>query len=190
MKFTIRHRFTNDILFEAEAKSFVKAIGAANKKKANLRGANLRGADLRGADLRWADLCEAKGIQAERCTPLFLLLEQPGPIRAYKLVNKKSEDPFNGGIKYEVGGSYAVTDANTDVNERCSRGINVSTLDWCLREWREGYRVLIVEFTAAEIAAIPTATDGKFRLRACRVVGEKDISHLVELEKEPPCRED
>jgi hypothetical protein len=37
-----------------------------------------------------------------------------------------------------------------------------------------------MEFTAADIAAIPLATDGKFRLRRCKVVGEKDITALVE----------
>jgi len=33
-----------------------------------------------------------------------------------------------------------------------------------------------VEFTAADIAAIPTATDGKFRLFRCRVVEELDLA--------------
>jgi len=48
-------------------------------------------------------------------------------------------------------------------------------LDWCMREFCEGFRILIVEFTAANIAAIPTATNGKFRLRKCTVVGEMDL---------------
>ncbi len=120
-----------------------------------------------------------KNLIPARVTPLLMLHDQPGPIRAYKLVNDIGEGPFSGGIIYEIGKSYEVPNANPDVNEQCGAGINVATLDWCLKEWREGYRVLIVEFTAADIAAIPTATDGKFRLHRCAVVAEKDISELV-----------
>ena len=151
----------------------------ADLRGANLRGANLYHADLRGADLYGANLYHAKGIQPELCTPLLMLRDQPGRICAYKLVNKNYEGPYNGGIKYQVGTTCKVDDADTDINKQCAAGINVATLDWCLREWCDGYRVLIVEFTAKDIAAIPTVTDGKFRLHKCKVVGEKDVSALV-----------
>ena len=59
--------------------------------------------------------------------------------------------------------------------------IAVATLPWVMREWRDGFKVLIVEFWAADIACIPTATDGKFRLHRCRVVGERDVSRLVKV---------
>jgi hypothetical protein len=159
-------------------------LSGANLSRANLSGANLYGADLYGANLYGADLyganlSGARGADAARCTPLLMLLDQPGAIRAYKLVTADGVGPFNGGITYAIGQSYDVSDANCDVTEACGAGINVATLDWCLREWREGYRVLIVEFTAADIAAIPTATDGKFRLWRAKVVGEKDITALV-----------
>jgi hypothetical protein len=159
-------------------------LSGANLSGAHLSGANLSGANLSGANLSWADLSGANlswahGIQPERCTPLLILLDQPGPIRAYKLVTANGVGPFNGGITYQVGHSYEVVDASTDVTEACAAGIHVATLDWCLREWRDGFRVLVVEFTAADIAAIPTATDGKFRLRRCTVVGEKDIAAIV-----------
>jgi hypothetical protein len=108
-----------------------------------------------------------------------LLLDQPGAIRLYKLVTAGGSGPFNGGITYRVGESYAVTDANTDSTIDCGAGINVATLDWCLSNWQDGYRVLVVEFTKADIAAIPTATDGKIRLHRCSVVSEKDITALV-----------
>ena len=150
----------------------------ANLRGANLRGANLRGANLRGADLRGADLRDAKGINKHRCTPLTILLDQPGKIRAYKLVNGNMEGPYQGGITYKIGKSYQVDNANTDDTEHCGAGINVATLDWCTREWRDGYRILIVEFEAADIAAIPIATDGKFRLHRCVVVGEKDLKEI------------
>jgi hypothetical protein len=106
-------------------------------------------------------------------------LDQPAAIRAYKLVNEKNEGPFNGGLVYRVGEVVEVAGANVDAETQCGAGINLCTLDWCLREWRKGYRVLVCEFTAADIAAIPTATDGKFRVRRCMVVGEKDVSALV-----------
>jgi len=138
-----------------------------------------RGLDLSDADLSRADLSDADGIIPERCTPLLMLLDQPGPIRAYKLVTSAGVGPFNGGITYAIGETCEVADASTDTDLHCAAGINVATLDWCLNEWQPGYRVLIVEFTAADIAAIPTATDGKFRLHRCRVVGQKDLTGLV-----------
>jgi len=152
---------------------------------ANLWGADLRGAKLLGAKLVGADLQDAKGINKHRCTPLTILLDQPGKIRAYKLVNGNMEGPYQGGITYKIGKSYQVDNANTDDTEHCGAGINVATLDWCMREWCDGYRILIVEFEAADIAAIPIATDGKFRLHRCKVVGEKDLKEIGLAEEAP-----
>ena len=149
-------------------------LGGAYLGGAYLRGADLRGADLRGAYLRGADLRGAKGIPPERVNDLLLLLDQPGQIRAYKLVTADGVGPIYGGVKYEIGKTVEVADADTDPSTQCGRGINVSTLPWCLREWLPGYRVLVVEFTARDIAAIP-AGDGKFRVRKCTVVGEKQL---------------
>jgi hypothetical protein len=151
----------------------------ANLREADLREADLREANLIGADLRGADLRSAKGISPALCTPLLMLHDQPGPIRAYKLVNAASVGPFNGGITYEVGGCYEVPNACTDVSEQCAAGISLATLDWCLREWCKGYRVLVAEFYATDIAAIPTATDGKFRVHRCRIVAEKDLTGFI-----------
>lgn len=108
-----------------------------------------------------------------------MLLDQPGKIRAYKLVNAKDEGPINGGLKYEIGKPVSVADANTDNTEQCAAGVNVATLPWCLREWRPGYRILIVEFEAKDIAAIPTGTDGKFRLHRCDVIAEKVLDYAA-----------
>ena len=185
----ITRRWDGTTLYETEAEDVRAAVTKAVASRANLSradlsgaylsGANLSGANLSGANLSRANLSRARGVDAARCTPLLMLLDQPGPIRAYKLVTADGVGPFNGGLTYQVGQSYGVSDANTDVTESCGAGINVATLDWCLKEWREGYRILIVEFTAADIAAIPTATDGKFRLHRCHVVAEKDIAALV-----------
>jgi len=160
----------------------------ANLYDADLRGADLYDADLRGANLRDANLRDANlrgamGVSRHLCTPLLMLHDQPGPIRAYKLVNENSEGHVKGGLKYVIGESVEVAGANTDVTEHCAAGINVATLDWCMREWRAGYRIIVVEFTAADIAAIPTATDGKFRLFRCKVVGDKDLTEIGLVEK-------
>jgi hypothetical protein len=56
MKFTIRSKYNDSVMFEIEADSFIKAV---ESKKANLRGADLYGADLREADLYGANLREA-----------------------------------------------------------------------------------------------------------------------------------
>jgi hypothetical protein len=105
-----------------------------------------------------------------------MLLDQPGAIRAYKLVKANGLAPFNGGITYEVGKDYEVPDASTDSTVECGPGINLATLPWCLRNKNEeSWRVLIAEFTVADIAAIPLGTDGKFRVKRCRIVGEVDL---------------
>jgi uncharacterized protein YjbI with pentapeptide repeats len=228
MKFAIKHRFSDSVLFEAEIDATddtplsVKlglAVKWAISAKANLRGADLSGAyligadlrgaalsgaalsgaylrgadlsgaylsgadligaDLRGAALSGAYLSGARGLAAERVTDLLMLLDQPGKMRAYKLVNQRSEGHINGGIRYVIGESCSVENANTDVTEHCGAGISVATLPWVLREWRPGYRILIVEFEAADIAAIPTCTDGKFRLHRCDVVAEKAIDPVA-----------
>jgi hypothetical protein len=108
----------------------------------------------------------------------MMLLDQPGKIRAYKLVTADGYGPFNGGVLYEAGISVEELEADTDPNEHCGAGINVATLDWCIREWRETYRILVVEFEAKDIAAIPVATDGKIRLFRCDVVAEKNLAEI------------
>jgi hypothetical protein len=154
----------------------------ADLRSANLSAADLSAADLRYANLRSADLRYAKNINPHQCTPLLMLLDQPGKQRAYKVVKSDGYGiyfgPNEGGICYEIGGQYRVADANTDCTEDCGAGVNLATLDWCMREWQPGYRILIAEFTAKDIAAIPTATDGKFRVHRCKIVGEKDLTEI------------
>ena len=59
VKFDIKHRFTNNLIFSVETESFKVAIETSIKQKINLRYADLRSADLRSADLRSADLRSA-----------------------------------------------------------------------------------------------------------------------------------
>ncbi len=152
-------------------------LRSADLSYANLSSAYLRSADLRSADLSSANLRSAKGLIKFLTTPLYALLDQIGKIRMYKLVNSDLEGPFHGGITYEKGKTYR-KEADTDENDACSYGISLATLDWCMKEWRKGYRILIVEFTKKDIAAIPIGSDGKFRVSKCKVVGEKSLKEL------------
>jgi len=145
---------------------------------AYLRGADLRGAYLRGADLRGAYLRGAKNLNKFTTTPLYILKDQPEKIVAYKLVNSENVGPFNGGIIYEIGKTYTEKEANTDEYEQCAQGINLATLDWCIMEWKKGYKILMVEFTKEQIAAIPIGSDGKFRVYGCKIIGEKNLKEL------------
>ena len=162
-------------------------LSRADLSWADLSRADLSWADLSRADLYWADLYGANLCGANLCganlskhlvTPLLMLKDQPGKIRAYKLVKPDGVGPYNGGIVYEVGYKYEVKDADEDEFEQCGSGISVATMDWCLKEWKEGYRILVVEFTAKDIAAIPVGSDGKFRLFRCKVVAEKKLKDL------------
>lgn len=167
------------VLYTAEHADDIRAAVA----EAVNAGANLRDADLSGVDLRGADLSGVVGVNPYLSTPLHILADQPGRIRAYKLVTADLVGPFNGGIRYDHGATVEAAHADTDPSRACAPGINVATLDWCLREWKAGYRILVVEFDAADIACIPTGSDGKFRLRRCTVVGEKspaDVGLAVE----------
>ena len=131
MQITIKNRYTDAIIYTTNAPDLKSAVeqavkegvnlsGAdlyeANLSGANLSGSNLSGADLSGADLSGADLSRAylfganlsgadlsgaKGINKNLCTPLQMLFDQPGKIRAYKLVTSASTGPHYPSITYE-----------------------------------------------------------------------------------------
>ena len=153
-------------------------LSGASLYGADLSGANLSRATLRGADLHGANLHGAKNINKHLTTPLYGMLDQRDPIIAYKLVKDDGQGPFNGGITYVAGQTYEVQGADTDEYESCGAGINLATLDWCLRHYEPGYRILIAEFHKADIAAIPIGSDGKFRVHRCRIVREKPLSEV------------
>ena len=129
-------------------------LSGANLSGANLSGADLSGADLSGADLSLADLSRAKGCNPYRVTPLLVLLDQPGPIRAYKLVTAASVGPFNGGITRDRRGVLRLRGQHRHHAPVWGRHQS-RTLDWCMREWREGYRILVAEFLPATSPRFP-----------------------------------
>ena len=51
-------------------------------------------------------------------------------------------------------------------------------LGTCINDWKKGYKILVAEFTSKDIAAIPIATDGKFRVRKCKIIREKNLKKL------------
>jgi len=143
-----------------------------------LIGANLYGANLYRANLNRAYLNGARGISKYWTSNLYMLQDQIGKIRAYKLVNKENEGPYNGGIVYTIGKTVSVDKADDNEYTQCSYGISLADLPWCISKWEEGYKILVVEFTAKDIAAIPIGSDGKFRVRKCKVIREKNLTNL------------
>ena len=93
--FEIENRFTGKIIFKLKTTSFKLCIEAAVNNWADLSSADLHSADLSSANLRFANLSSAKNISKFRTTPLYILQDQVGKIRAYKLVNKNNEGPYN-----------------------------------------------------------------------------------------------
>ena len=179
---TIRSVY-GDVLYVAKGAADVRAaVEKAARNGADLRSANLRFANLGSADLRYADLGFAKGVSPERSNELLLLREQVGKIRAYKLVTADLKSPIHSEnpITYEIG-STVQAEADTNEAKDCGAGINLATLPWCLNEHRDGRRILVCEFTAKDIAAIPNA-DGKFRVHKAKVVKELDLTEMFERE--------
>ena len=161
-------------------------LSRADLSDADLSRANLSRANLSRADLSGADLSRATGIAPERCTDLLMLLDQVGKIRAYKLTKPDGSGPTYRGLTYEVGKTVKAADANTDPDDHCGAGVNLATLPWCLSQWQPGYRIFVCEFTRADIAAIPTATDGKFRTHRCKAVREIPAEQIAEWLGLPP----
>ena len=141
----------------------------ANLERVNFTRANFKGANLREADLWEADLTDAENLPH---SDLNILRYQKGKLRVFKLVDKNYEGRFKGGIIYEIGKVVKEDNYNPDERALCSRGLNIATFDWCLENKGEGEIILEVEFKAEDIVAIPYATDGKFRVKKCKVISE------------------
>jgi len=152
-------------------------LGGANLRWANLSGANLSGANLSGANLSGANLGGANLSNTIYNGINWLLLLGVVPIkgkcRAYKIINKQGEGIYQGGINYLNGLRFSVLKVDKDLNIQCSYGINLATLAWCLSEKKEDYRLLLMEFKFSD-AVCPVGSDGKFRVKKCRKIGECD----------------
>jgi len=123
----------------------------------------------------------AKNFNAWRTDDLRMLLDQPGKLRAYKLVGDdyKSLNMHGGSnplLDYSKGNTVEVKDADKNEETHCGAGVNLGTFAWVAMNWREGYRIMLVEFHAKDIAAIPFGNDGKFRVTKCKVIKEIDLA--------------
>jgi hypothetical protein len=148
-------------------------LQGADLRDANLQDANLQGADLQGADLRDANLRGATGYNKYAIQPLLMLQHQSGKIAAFKMVSPNGKSPIaDEQIQYEIGKTYKVTNADTDEHRLCGAGLHAATLPWINQNWSKGNRLLEVQFTAKDIAAIPLTSDGKFRVHKLKVVQE------------------
>ena len=152
------------------------------KPYATLSEANLSGADLFGADLSEANLSEANLSRANLSRAKYIPLNGqtylPGVrYTAYKATtNKRVSIMVHSSpgdvLDYSLDGrEVSVNNANTDRRVLCAAGINVATADYIMREHREK-TILLVEFDGADVAAVPYASDGKFRLHRCKVIRE------------------
>ena len=141
-------------------------LQGAYLRGADLQGAYLHGADLQGADLHGACLRGVKNIPNIYKTPLHLLKYQPKntKLRAFKYLNGNISPYQN--FEYEIGKTYTVENSDDDEMILCAEGINVATLDWCLRDTNCDLTktYIEVEFCVKDLI-IPYNSDGKFRIK-------------------------
>src|SRR3990167_6345616 len=157
-------------------------LRSANLRSANLNSANLRSANLSYADLSSADLSYAKGLQPKYQNALNLLKFQKGKLIAYKYVKDDFSSPINGKLIYKVGKiiTLKLSECSKDDTISCDRGINVADLEWCVREGNNG-NFVEVEFDVKDIVSIPYNTDGKFRIRKCKVLRSFNLKEALKM---------
>ena len=166
----------------------------ANLNGANLNGANLDGASLNGANLNGASLDGASLDGAKNISPIYIsdlyslkLLPQNTVLTYWKYIkNGLSPIQDSGKIKYIVGKTYTEKDFNIDENEQCGSGLNVATLQWCLKETISDNDVELIEcqFKVSNIVAIPYFTDGKFRVKSLKVLRKISRPEAIKLLKD------
>ena len=152
------------------------------KNKADLRGANLGEADLRGADLWGANLGEAENLPSKFASDLNLLKWQSNKIIAFKYLDGQISPYQN--FNYEIGKEYKVDDGNSDERISCDKGINLATLEWCLKETNSDISktYAVFKFDSKDILAIPYNSDGKFRVKKAiyiRNLTKKEIQEAI-----------
>ena len=176
-------------------------LSSASLRSADLSSADLSSADLSLADLSFADLSSAD-LSLANLSETFLqdidwlawmgiVPDARGYARAYKLTNSKKEGIYKRGIVYGKKGKVAAT-LDTDVNQQCGSGINLATLQWCLRELKqagENPHLYIYQFRVSpENVCAPMASDGKFRVGEATLVGECDLNGRL-LKQSSPTQE-
>jgi uncharacterized protein YjbI with pentapeptide repeats len=151
-------------------------LRSADLSGANLSGANLSGANLSGADLSGANLTDTLLSNIDWLPYIGIVPDSKGKARAYKVINTLGEGCFNGGINYLNNKTTTVEDWDNDVTVHCSKGVNLATFQWCLNNKQDKTnRLLLMEFDVSpENVCVPLGTDGKFRVKTAKRIGECD----------------
>jgi len=183
---TIKNRYTDEVILCGKYESIRDCLEKnrdADLSRADLSGAYLSRADLSRAYLSRAYLSGAD-IPIEYLLPDIYAIKMQSPdtkLVFWKyLVNGAS--PYKGCI-YEVGKEYSFDDADSDEKTLCAAGGNVATLMWCLKDSSTADEFIEVGFAVKDIAAIPYATDGKFRVshfKVLRQVNRKEAIGILE----------
>jgi hypothetical protein len=153
MKWEIKNRFNDSVIFACEADSLKLAVCLAVSKKISLDGANLYGANLYGANLTRASLVGASLDGAKNLT--FQICPEEGDFIAFKKISsgvikirvtgKRTSTPIGRKcrcskcvvlegedgvdnhtktIKYSVGKTITPDSYNDDIRLECTNGIH------------------------------------------------------------------
>ena len=151
-------------------------LRGANLIGADLRGADLRSADLRGADLRSADLRGANLYSTLIDNPkLFTKLMSQKTAICYKIVTTGTRTGYiYPGLTYKDGDTVEIEAYDSSMQNNCATGINVATLDWCRKALGGDpldLEIIKLKVNVKDIVSIPYATDGKYRVKKCKIIG-------------------
>jgi hypothetical protein len=130
----------------------------------------------KNGDVRIEEPPEDPMLDIKSKTDLARLKKHNGPVRAYKYTDKDGKSPTQptGKLNYEIGKTVEVKNASTNAADDCAAGVNLASLDWCQSSLHGDSRLFAVEFHSKDVAAIPTSSNGKFRVFRCKVVEELD----------------
>ena len=133
----------------------------ANLREAYLQEAYLQGADLRRADLREANLSGVRGLLDPIDWLKTLECNNEGII-CYKRIGSTA---FSPPVTWSVKAGAILTEVvNFDRTLDCACGVNVSTIEWCYKNYTNSslWKCLILWADLAGVC-VPYNTDGKFR---------------------------
>ena len=159
------------------------SLQGANLQGANLRKATLHNVDLQESDLRKANLQETdlRDNNFSFLPDLYSLkLLPPNTTLRYWKYLIDGVSPYRS-CTYKVGKIYKFKDYDKDERITCSKGGNVATLMWCLQDCLYANEFIEVEFKVKDIAAIPFATDGKFRVKKFKVIRKINRKQALKL---------
>ncbi|MCK9282398.1 MAG: hypothetical protein M0P71_17420 [Melioribacteraceae bacterium] len=94
---------------------------------------------------------------------------------AFKLVDKNYQSPIQSNkLTYKIGDDIIDDNFDSDINQDCGAGINLANWQWILKNKKSNdNRILIIQYDVTpDNICMPKNTDGKFRVKKCKVIGE------------------